>query len=253
MPATTVVTERWAVKLTIEDKVIASSSASPWSEALPVMSRRGAGPMTMPRVVGGAPRSTIDTGPPLVVVLGAPGSGKGTQCERLGDALGLAHVSTGDALRREVHSGSALGQRAERSLRSGHLVPDELVLETVTKALAQCRGARGVLLDGFPRTETQARSLELLGFGSVQVAAVLVVPRIALLERLRDRRRADDRLDIVRRRLIAYEVETRPLLELYGRHGVLVHVDGNRSRDEVTDTLRTHLLAAGIGTSRTSV
>ena len=79
------------------------------------------------------------------------------------------------------------------------------------------------------------------------MAAVLVVPRIVLLERLRDRRRADDRLEIVRRRLIDYEVETRPLIERYGRDGVLAHVDGSRSRAEVTETLGAVLQVVGIG------
>ena len=191
--------------------------------------------------------ATIGTGPPLVVVLGPPGSGKGTQCERLASKFGLAHVSTGDALRREVLSRSPLGRSAERFLRAGRLVPDELVLEIVTTSVARCRGVPGVLMDGFPRTSSQAQSLEDLGLGTVRVAAVLVVPRIVLLERLRDRRRADDRLDIVRRRLIDYEVDTRPLLERYGRDGVLHHVDGSRSRAEVTGTLGTLLQVVGIG------
>jgi adenylate kinase len=203
--------------------------------------------VTAPPLVHVPPESAVGTSPPLIVVLGAPGSGKGTQCARLAETLDLAHVSTGDALRREVRIGSVLGRRAAHSLHHGHLVPDEIVLEAVTKALAQCRDARGVLLDGFPRTETQARALERLGLGTVRVAPLLVVPRIALLERLRDRGRVDDRLDVVRRRLVSHEIETRPLVEFYGRHGLLVHVDGNRSPGDVTDTLRLHLLAAGIG------
>jgi adenylate kinase len=202
--------------------------------------------MTIARAVGGDSKPTGETGPPLVVVLGPPGSGKGTQCERLASTLGLAHVSTGDALRREVLNRSTLGLCAARYLRDGCLVPDELVLEIVTNAVARSREVPGVLLDGFPRTSSQAQALEQLGLGTVRVAAVLVVPRIVLLERLRDRSRADDRLDVVRRRLIDYEVETRPLLERYGREGVLVHVDGARSRAAVTETLGALLQAAGI-------
>jgi adenylate kinase len=184
--------------------------------------------------------------PSLVVVLGPPGSGKGTQCARLAATLGLAHVSTGDALREEARRGTRLGNLASRHLDSGGLVPDHLVIGAVTTALARCRRFPGVLLDGFPRTEAQAVALDELGAGAVRLAAALVVSRAVLLERLRNRGRTDDRSDIVRRRLIAYEVETRPLLDFYARNGMLVHVDGNRSPTEVTTTLAAHLAAVGI-------
>ena len=187
---------------------------------------------------------------PIIVVLGPPGSGKGTQCEHLAQALGLGHVSTGQALRDEIGRGSRLGIRAARYVESGRLVPDELVVEAMTEALARCARAPGVLLDGFPRTESQAALLDELGLGTVRLAAALVVPRAVLLERLRSRGRADDRVEIVRTRLLSYEVETRPLLDYYVRRGILVHVDGNRAAAEVTATLTAQLARCGIAIGR---
>jgi adenylate kinase len=191
----------------------------------------------------------VDT-TPIVVVLGPPGSGKGTQCEYLARALGLGHVSTGQALRDEIDRVTPLGARAASYVESGRLVPDELVVEAMTAALARCPRSPGVLLDGFPRTETQAALLDELGLGTVQLAAALVVPRAVLLERLRSRGRADDRAEIVRTRLLLYEVETRPLLDYYVRRGILVHVDGNRAAGEVTATLTAQLVRRRIVSAR---
>ena len=191
-----------------------------------------------------------DDGTPIVVVLGPPGSGKGTQCEHLARALGLGHVSTGQALRDEIGRESRIGVRAARYVESGRLVPDELVVEATTAALARCATSPGVLLDGFPRTESQAALLDELGLGTVLLAAALVVPRAVLLERLRTRGRADDRVDIVRTRLLSYEVETRPLLDYYVRRGILVHVDGNRAAGEVTAALSAHLARCGLASRR---
>jgi adenylate kinase len=185
--------------------------------------------------------------PSLVVVLGPPGSGKGTQCRELSRTLGVAHVSTGDALRDEMRRRSTLGIQAARFVEGGLLVPDELVVEVTTAALARCPAPAGVLLDGFPRTEVQAALLDELGFGTVRLAIALVVPRVALLERLRARGRADDRIEVVRTRLLSYEVETRPLLDYYVRRGILVHVDGNRAAGEVTATLAAQLATREIG------
>jgi adenylate kinase len=187
---------------------------------------------------------------PIVVVLGPPGSGKGTQCEHLARALGLGHVSTGQALRDEIGHGTRLGVRAAQYVESGRLVPDDIVVQAMTAALARCPRSPGVLLDGFPRTEAQAALLDELGLGTVRLAAALVVPRAVLLERLRSRGRADDRVEVVRTRLLSYEVETRPLLDYYVRRGTLVHVDGNRAAAEVTATLTAQLAHCGITSGR---
>jgi adenylate kinase len=186
----------------------------------------------------------------IVVVLGPPGSGKGTQCQRLAGALGLGHVSTGQALRDQIGRGTSLGERAARFVESGRLVPDDVVVEAMTAALARCARSPGVLLDGFPRTSSQAALLDELGLGTVRLAVALVVPRTVLLDRLRSRGRADDRVDIVRTRLLAYEVETRPLLDYYVRRGILVHVDGNRAAADVTGALTTQLATCGMASHR---
>ncbi|HZP29554.1 MAG TPA: nucleoside monophosphate kinase [Acidimicrobiia bacterium] len=191
-----------------------------------------------------------DSDATLVVLLGPPGAGKGTQCERLARRLGLTHVSTGHALREEVRRGTRLGALAARYLDRGRLVPDALVVDAMTNAIARSGATSGVLLDGFPRTAPQARLLEDLDLGTVRLAVALIVPRAVLLERLRSRGRADDQIDVLRTRLISYETDTRPLLDHYGRRGILVHVDGNRSADEVTATLAGHLVAAGVSPAR---
>ncbi len=185
-----------------------------------------------------------DSDATLVVLLGPPGAGKGTQCERLARRLGLTHVSTGHALREEVRRGTRLGALAARYLDRGRLVPDALVVDAMTNAIARSGATSGVLLDGFPRTAPQARLLEDLDLGTVRLAVALI------LERLRSRGRADDQIDVLRTRLISYETDTRPLLDHYGRRGILVHVDGNRSADEVTATLAGHLVAAGVSPAR---
>jgi adenylate kinase len=205
--------------------------------------------MTSTSVISGA-GGDGSTAAPVVVVLGPPGSGKGTQCARLAATEGVVHISTGDALRDEIRRGSRLGVAAAEHVAAGRLVPDALVIDAVCQALDRCRGSAGILLDGFPRTEAQAVALAALDVGAVRLVAALVVPRAVLLDRLRNRGRADDEPDVVRRRLISYEVETRPILDFYARDGLLVHVDGNRSATEVTTSLAGHLRAAGVVTAR---
>jgi adenylate kinase len=207
--------------------------------------------MTASLVSHEAIRHVDDTS--IVVVLGPPGSGKGTQCERLARSLGVAHVSTGNALRDEIGRGTRLGVQAARYVETGRLVPDDLVVEVMTSTLARCPRSSGVLLDGFPRTEAQAALLDELGLGTVRLAVALLVPRAVLLERLRSRGRADDRIDVVRTRLLSYEVQTRPLLDYYVRRGILVHVDGNRAPAEVTESLNAQLVRLGVAGRAASV
>ena len=181
----------------------------------------------------------------LVVVAGAPGSGKGTQCARLAELLGVVHVSAGDLLREEVESGSTLGAHIRCSVEAGRLVPDHVVTEIVSARLDGHDDGSEILLDGSPRTVAQAEALDSQYPGALKLAIELVVPVASILRRLGRRGRVDDRVDVVRRRLVSYARETWPLLGWFAALGLLVHVDGNQSPEVVTSALRDHLVRVG--------
>jgi adenylate kinase len=174
------------------------------------------------------PGATASDDPPLVVLIGPPGSGKGTQCDRLAEQVGVARVSVGDALRAAVSERSLLGKQVRRFVESGQLVPDDLVIAVVAEQMDRLDDPSGVLLDGFPRTVAQADALEDLRPGAVRLAIEFVVPTLTVLRRLALRGRTDDRPDVLRARLASYERDTRPLLAWYETRGMLQLVDGNR-------------------------
>jgi adenylate kinase len=175
--------------------------------------------------------------PPLVVLIGPPGSGKGTQCDRLAEQVGIARVSVGDALRTAANRGSLLGRHVRGFVESGQLVPDDLTIEVVAEQMDRLDDPSGVLLDGFPRTVSQAERLERLRPGAVRLAIEFVVPTLTVLRRLALRGRTDDRPDVLRTRLASYERDTRPLLAWYEARGMLQLVDGNRRHAAVTGAL----------------
>jgi len=183
------------------------------------------------------PGATADDDPPLVVLIGPPGSGKGTQCDRLTDQVGFARVSVGDALRAAVSGRSLLGSQVRRFVESGELVPDDLVIEVVAEQMDHLEDPSGVLLDGFPRTVAQADALEDLRPGAMRLAIEFVVPTLTVLRRLALRGRTDDHPDVLRARLASYERDTRPLLAWYQSRGKLQLVDGNRRPGAVTSAL----------------
>jgi adenylate kinase len=175
---------------------------------------------------------------PVIVLLGPPGSGKGTQAER----LGLTTLSTGDLLRKAIDEDTELGRKAKEYIDRGDLVPDDVVVELISEALARLDG-EGVVLDGFPRTVEQAEALEevLADRGRKLYAAVLVdVPDEEVVERIsgRDDGRADDDPDTVRNRLRVYHEQTEPLVEFYEDRGPLRRVDGRGDPDEVAEQIR---------------
>jgi adenylate kinase len=214
----------------------------------------------------------------IVLLLGAPGSGKGTQAMWLAQQLGIPHIASGDLLRAHRQRGTELGRRAQSAMDSGDLVPDELVTTMVLQRLAEPDTIRGALLDGFPRTLPQAQALDgaMLDYGGRLRTIYLEVPPAALVERLSGRRtcpgcqasyhvganppraadlcdrcgstlvqRADDRADVVRNRIAVYLHETMPVVEHYAQLGVLQRVDGDRPIEQVGADLRAIANALG--------
>lgn len=164
-----------------------------------------------------------------IVLLGAPGSGKGTQAELLAVRQGLSVIATGARLRQEVASGSLLGKRVAQVMASGGLVDDELISEVVASAFDQMNRNLGFVLDGYPRTAPQVealdRMLERLGTALERVV-LLEVPEEELVRRLMARGRSDDGEAVVRERLRVYTEQTEPLVELYEKRSLLRRVDG---------------------------
>lgn len=177
----------------------------------------------------------------VLVVLGRQGSGKGTQSALLVDKYGCVHVSTGDMLRAAVEAGSELGRQAEAIMAAGDLVPDGVMCGIVEQRLAEADiRENGVLLDGFPRTPTQADALlEMLGAEGVDLAVNIDVPVAEVTQRMVDRGREDDTLDAISRRLELYEAQTAPLLAWFEDHGLLHTVDGMGTREDVFERVVT--------------
>ncbi len=165
-----------------------------------------------------------------IVLLGPPGSGKGTQGTRLADALGIRHLSTGDMLRAEAAAGTDLGRQVTPYLESGELVPDDLLLAVVRHALDEAGAAGGYVLDGLPRTAAQVGHLP-----ADDLAIYLELPDDVARARLmaRGEGRADDDPEIIDRRLAVYHAQTAPVLDVYRRRGRLATVDGNQPPDAV--------------------
>ncbi len=162
-----------------------------------------------------------------IVLLGAPGSGKGTQAANLVEKYGITHLSTGDMLRSEVSAGSPLGLEAKKIMDAGQLVSDEIVLGMIKNRIEALDG--GFLLDGFPRNLNQAEALdELLQNLDQPVDKVIFfdVPFEIIKERLLSRGRSDDNEETIEKRRKVYESETTPLINYYTKQGKLVTVEG---------------------------
>jgi adenylate kinase len=175
-----------------------------------------------------------------LVLLGAPGSGKGTQAARLKEHLQVPHISTGDLLRAEVAAGTVLGVQAREIMARGELVPDAVLLGMLEARFAQPDTRGGFILDGYPRNLAQADALEALlaRLGQpIDHAVQLEVPVEALVERIAGRAaaegRADDTPDTVRTRLAVYTQQTAPVAEFFRQRGRLLNVDGVGSLDAV--------------------
>ncbi|WP_432967676.1 adenylate kinase [Dactylosporangium sp. CA-233914] len=173
-----------------------------------------------------------------ILMVGAPGAGKGTQAAAIAKQFGIAHIASGDLLRRHIADGTAIGKTVEGVVNKGELVPDALIMDMLRKPVMAASETGGYVLDGFPRTVEQAeaayRTAGSLGVG-VQIAVHLEVPEEELIRRLLARARgADDTEDIIRHRIKVYEEKTRPLLEYYSSRELLIQVNGARPVAEVT-------------------
>jgi adenylate kinase len=176
-----------------------------------------------------------------IVLLGAPGAGKGTQGVALAEQFGVPHVSSGELLRAEMTSDSELGRLVRGSVSRGELVPDELVLSVVGRAVNEAMETGGYILDGFPRTLEQAKrafELAVTAGSNADHVIYLAVPDDIVRERLAGRHegRVDDGDPaVVQRRLELFHAETEPLLEFYRDRGILREVDARGTPEEVRE------------------
>jgi len=202
-----------------------------------------------------------------IILIGAPGSGKGTQAESIKNRYPIAHISTGDMLRENVRAGTELGKSAKSYMDSGRLVPDDIVIAMMEKRLSEPDCDTGFLLDGFPRTAAQAEALDrILDKLGIKLDAVveLSADDEVVVKRLMARRvckncgeiyntisrptardgvcdkcggevvqRDDDREEVIRRRLLVFREQTAPLIEYYRNKGLLVTIDAASSKDAV--------------------
>jgi len=209
--------------------------------------------------------------PKIIVLMGAPGAGKGTQARLLQERLHLPQISTGDIFRALKHADTPLAHEVRDIMNRGQLVPDELTIQLVRERTAQADCRNGYILDGFPRTPAQAQSLEKLAAeqGNDIVPLLIDVPLELLEKRMTGRRncpvcneiyniyfkpprndnvcdlhpeiqlvqRADDNAETVRKRLATYEEQTRPLVEYYKAAGLLHTVDGTREPEAIYDDI----------------
>ena len=206
-----------------------------------------------------------------IILLGAPGAGKGTQSRRLSQAFGVPHIATGDMFRSAAAKGTLMGRAAQEYMEKGELVPDDVTIGVVEERLGQPDAANGFILDGFPRTPQQATALDALLMKMrrrLQAVVDIDVPREELVRRLTSRwwcqvcqatynldiahlavagrcdrcggtliQRDDDKAATVVHRLDVYERQTTPLISYYDGAGLLKRVDGTQSMDEVYDAI----------------
>ena len=206
-----------------------------------------------------------------IIMLGAPGAGKGTQAKMIAEKCGIPHISTGDIFRANIKNGTELGAKAKEYMDKGLLVPDELVCDLVVDRIQQADCEKGYILDGFPRTIPQAEALEAALNAIEQKLASAIdidVPDENIINRMSGRRacvgcgatyhvvfnptkvegkcdvcgeslilRDDDKPETVKKRLDVYHTQTQPLIDFYSARKVLVEVDGTQSMDKVFEDI----------------
>ena len=187
-----------------------------------------------------------------LLLIGAPGAGKGTQAERLAETFSIPAISTGDIFRHNVKNETELGKQAKAFMDRGEYVPDSLTNALVRDRLSHADAAAGFLLDGYPRTADQVNELDdILASMDTSLDAVVLLTADTdevvrrLLNRALEQGRADDTEEVIRRRLEVYEAETAPLTSVYAGRGLVIMVDGLGAIDEVTDRIVEALNARG--------
>ena len=168
-----------------------------------------------------------------IVIFGAPGSGNGTQSERIVEKYGINHISTGDVLRAEIKNGTELGKTAKGYIDQGQLIPDELMIDILASVFDSFKDSKGVIFDGFPRTIAQAEALKKMLAERGQDVSVMVdleVPEdelmVRLIKRGKDSGRADDNEETIKKRLHVYHSQTAPLIDWYKNEKKYQHING---------------------------
>ena len=188
-----------------------------------------------------------------LLLIGAPGAGKGTQAEQLAATFGIPAISTGDIFRYNVKNETELGKQAKAFMDRGEYVPDSLTNDLVRDRLSQADAKDGFLLDGYPRTGDQVVELDsILASAGTQLDVVVLLTADTdevvrrLLNRALEQGRADDTEDVIRRRLEVYEEQTAPLINIYAARDLVVTIDGLGDVNEVTGRILAALAARGI-------
>lgn len=176
-----------------------------------------------------------------IVIFGAPGSGKGTQSERIVEKFGLNHISTGDVLRTEIKNGTELRMIAKGYIDQGLLIPDDLMISILASVLDNFKDSKGVIFDGFPRTIAQAEELKKMLAERGQEVSLMIdldVPEeelmIRLIKRGKESGRADDNEETIKKRLLVYQTQTAPLVDWYKKEGKYCHIEGYGRLEEIT-------------------
>ncbi|TKR72435.1 hypothetical protein L596_019881 [Steinernema carpocapsae] len=203
-------------------------------------------------------RKNIDLGPlkaanvPIFFIVGGPGSGKGTQCEKIVAKYGLTHLSSGDLLRAEVKSGSPRGTQLTKIMEAGELVPLEVVLDLIKEAMLEAikKGSKGFLIDGYPREVKQGEQFE----AEIQPSKLVVYFDVSeetlvkrLLHRAKTSGRADDNMETIKKRLHTFNNATAPVVLHYEKKGKLARIKAEGSVDEIFAVVTSHLDKAVAG------
>ena len=177
--------------------------------------------------------------PQVVIILGAPASGKGTQSVQLAKSLGIPQISTGDLFRENIENNTDLGKQVKSYMDAGKLVPDALVLDVLFDRISKSDASQGYILDGFPRTIPQAEALEKkLPPGTSVKVLNLVVSDDTIIKRALGRQRSDDNPEVVKERLKNYYAQTAPLVDFYTKKGLLKNIDGEKPPIVVFEELK---------------